>query len=119
MTTSAPFIILRKPCEEAVTWAASCLEQTGFRTVRTFDLQTARLGHLDYPCPHHGSSPCDCQMVVLLVYQADFPPATLVIHGSDVTSYIYLTNMPQQPAGAQLGANIRAVFEQVSQPPSR
>jgi hypothetical protein len=86
------------------------LEQSGFQPVRTFDLQAARLAHLDCPCPHHGTAQCNCQMVVLLVYKADYPPATLVIHGSDETSWFYLINLPQQAIGQLMENNIREVF---------
>lgn len=112
MSSSPPFVILRKPCAEAVAWAVDNLEKTGFRAVRTFDLQDARLAHLDCPCPHHGTSECNCQMVVLLVYLENYPPASMVIHGSDATSFIYLINMPQQPVGRQLETSIRLAFGQ-------
>ena len=110
MTATSPFIILHRPCEDAVTWAAHTLEKTGFRAVRTFDLQAARLAHLDCPCPHHGTAQCDCQMVVLLVYQGDNPPATMVVHGSDETSWFYLINIPQQQVEQNLEKNIQKVL---------
>ena len=106
MTATSPFIILRRPCDEAVRWAAHRLEQTGFRAVRTFDLQAARLAHLDCPCPHHGTAQCNCQMVVLLVYQGNSAPVTMVVHGTDETSWFYLINIPQQPVGQHLEKNI-------------
>jgi hypothetical protein len=107
MTATPPFAILHRPCDEAVAWAARKLELTGFQVVRTFDLQAARLAHLDCPCPHHGMSQCNCQMVVLLVYQGEHPPATMVIHGNDDTSWFYLINMPQQPIGQHLENSIQ------------
>jgi hypothetical protein len=110
MSATSPFVILRRPCGEAVAWAAQRLEQTGFQTVRTFDLQDARLAHLDCPCPHHGTEQCNCQMVVLLVYQGNYPPATMVIHGNDETSWFYLINMPQQHIGQQFEKNILDVL---------
>jgi hypothetical protein len=110
MTATSPFVILRKPCDEAVPWAARQLEHAGFQTMRTFDLQAARLAHLDCPCPHHGTEQCNCQMVVLLVYQENIPPTTLVIHGSDETSWFYLINTPQQPSGQLLEKNIQEVL---------
>ncbi|MCX6079552.1 MAG: hypothetical protein NTW32_08490 [Chloroflexi bacterium] len=106
MTNSSPFVILRQPCDEAVRWASRKLEQSGFQTVRTFDLQAARLAHLDCPCPHHGTSQCNCQMVVLLVYQGNSAPVTMVVHGTDETSWFYLINIPQQPVGQHLEKNI-------------
>ncbi len=110
MPTTSPFVILHKPCDEAITWAARKLEQAGLQTMRTFDLQAARLAHLDCPCPHHGTEQCNCQMVVLLVYQGDSPPVTMVIHGNDETSWFYLINTPQQPVGQNLEHNIQAAL---------
>ena len=106
MRNSSPFVILHKPCDEAVDWAVRRLEQGGFQAVRTFDLQAARLAHLDCSCPHHGTARCDCQMVVLLVYQGDSAPVTIVAHGTDETSWFYLTNIPHQPVGQHLEKNI-------------
>jgi hypothetical protein len=110
MTATSPFVILRRPCDEAVAWAILKLEQSRFQTMRTFDLRAARLAHLDCPCPHHGTAQCNCQMVVLLVYQENNPPTSLVIHGSEETSWFYLINTPQQPSGQLLEKNIREVL---------
>jgi len=112
MTATSPFVILRQPCDEAVAWATRKLEQSGLQTMRTFDLQAARLAHLDCPCPHHGTAQCNCQMVVLLVYQGDSSPTALVIHGSEETSWFYLINTPQQPIGQQLEKNIQEALHQ-------
>ena len=106
MRNSSPFMILHKPCDEAVDWASRRLEQGGFQAVRTFDLQAARLAHLDCPCPHHGTAQCNCQMVVLLIYQGNSSPVTMVVHGTDKTSWFYLINLPQQPVGQNLEKNI-------------
>ena len=68
--------------ERATNWVRSRLEQTGLHTYRSFDLQSARLGADDCVCPHHGTDACDCQLVVLLVYQdQQNAPATVVLHG--------------------------------------
>jgi hypothetical protein len=90
-----------------VAWAAQNLELAGLQSVRTFDLQAARPANLKTTCPQHGSQPCNCQMVVLLVYQADDPPATLVIHGSETNSWLYLINTPRQPVANNLEKYIR------------
>src|SRR5512133_3512020 len=114
MPTSSPFAVLRQPCDQAINWAASKLEQANFRAVRTFDLQVARMAHLDCTCPHHGTAQCNCQMVVLLIYQSNLPPATLVIHGNQETSWLYLINSPQQSIGTQLEKDIQEVLSSES-----
>jgi hypothetical protein len=110
MTASSSFLIIHKPCDQAVIWATFKLEQSGYQVIRTFDLQTARLTHPDYPCPRHGSIQCDCQMVVLLVYQAAIPPLTMAIHGTNKTSWFHFTNIQHQPAGLQLEKNLQALL---------
>jgi hypothetical protein len=87
MTNTPPFIILNKPCGESVAWAIHRLEQAGFQAVRTFDLQAARVSHLHCACPHHGTSQCNCQMIV---------------HGCDERSWFYLVNSPQQSIAQSL-----------------
>jgi hypothetical protein len=114
MPTTSPFAVLRQPCEQAINWAASKLEQANFRAVRTFDLQVARMAHLDCTCPHHGTEQCNCQMVVLLVYQNNFPPTTLVIHGNEEMSWLYIINTPQQPIGSPLERDIQEVLSSES-----
>lgn len=111
MPSSSPFAVLRQPCDQAINWATAKLEKANFRAMRTFDLQVARMAHLDCPCPHHGTEQCDCQMVVFLVYQNNFPPATLVIHGNEETSWLYLINTPQQSIDLQLEKDIQAVLQ--------
>lgn len=110
MTTTPPFAILNKACDEAALWVVRRLEQTGFHVVRTFDLQAARSAHLDCPCPYHGTAQCTCQMVVVLVYHGNRPPATMVIHGNDEASWFYLINIPQQHVGRRLEKNIQEVL---------
>lgn len=110
MSSSSPFTILSQPCDQAINWVVGKLEQANLRAIRTFDLQVARMAHLDCPCPHHGTEQCNCQMVVLLVYQNNFPPATLVIHGNEETSWLYLINSPQQPIGLQQEKAIQDVL---------
>ena len=79
----APFLIVEQNCDTALQWANQRLVGAGLRTVRTFDLQDARIGAHDCSCPHHGTEQCDCQMVVLLVYGNDKEPETLILHGSN------------------------------------
>src|SRR5512138_1147796 len=83
MSTLIPFLVLDQTCDQVQNSVNQLLAGAGFRVVRTFDLQVARLAHPDCPCPHHGTNECNCQMVVLLVYSKQEYPATLVIHGQD------------------------------------
>jgi len=51
------------------------------RVVKSFDLRSACASLTENACPHHGTSPCDCQLVVLLIYGAGNRPVSLILHG--------------------------------------
>jgi hypothetical protein len=91
-----PFLVLKKDCGEAVRWLSEHLTQSGLQVVQTFDLNTARLDHSLCTCPHHGTEQCDCQMVVLLVYDNGSSPASVVAHGHDGQTWFTLVDFPQQ-----------------------
>ena len=86
----SPFLIVEQNCDTALQWANQQLTGAGLRTVRTFDLQDARIGSHNCSCPHHGTEQCDCQMVVLLVYGNDKEPETLILHGSNGKTWLSL-----------------------------
>ena len=107
MNKPAPFLILKKDCREAIDWFSRQLDPAGLRVVKTFDFQTARAIHTDCPCPQHGTDRCDCQMVVLLVYEAGYPPASISVHGRDGITWFLLVSSSQKTTGAQYEARIQ------------
>ena len=107
MSALIPFLALDQTCEQVQAWASQQLTSAGFRIVRSFDLQIARLAHADCPCPHHGTEACNCQMVVLLVYGEHADPATLVIHGQDGKTWLSLTNPPLKHSDRHFESAIR------------
>ena len=54
----------------------------GGHALRSFDLQSARASsNGDCPCPHHHTTECTCQYVILIVYAAQAPlPRTVILH---------------------------------------
>ncbi len=98
----SPFLSINHPCDEALQWTKKQLLQAGLRPIQTFDLHTARHTLDDCPCPHHATSVCDCQMVVLLVYGNASEPVTLILHGNDGQTRISIADNPQQRADAKL-----------------
>jgi hypothetical protein len=106
MNTAFPSLTVEQPSEEAVRHIIGQLERVGLQVMQTFDLQKARTAHADCPCPHHGARECDCQIVVLLVYARDLPPASLIAHGHAGRTWFYLVNTPQQPADPSLEERI-------------
>jgi hypothetical protein len=111
----SPFLSVNQSCGKALQWTQTQLSQAGLRSVRTFDLHTARAGLHDCPCPNHGTEDCDCQMVILLVYgKADdvstplnTSPATLFLHGNDGQTWLSIADSPLQRADPKLIAGIR------------
>jgi hypothetical protein len=74
--------------------------------VRSFDLQTARLAHTHCVCNYHGTEKCDCQMIVLLVYEQQGQPLTMVVHSRNGQTQIEMVDTPQQRPGWHLKTTI-------------
>ncbi len=63
------------PCEQTLSVLLAIMPLHGIRLERSFDLRSALRDQLDCPCPHHGTTRCTCQYVVLLAYE----PATAAL----------------------------------------
>ncbi len=87
------------------------LSHVGLRLLQTFDLNDARLAATDCPCPHHGETGCDCQMVVLLVYGATAPPVTLILHSNDGRTWLSLVETPAQQAEPSICLSIARALQ--------
>jgi len=102
MHQTTPLLTLSTGWQKGISWVIRHLNQAGLQVVRSFDLQVARAAHLECNCPHHGTQLCDCQMVVLLVYDQQHPPAALVAHSRDGQTQLVLVDTPQQRPEHQL-----------------
>jgi len=111
MNTVPPFLTLNSSCDEALRWSSEKLTGSGLRVMQTFDLHTARHALEDCPCPRHGKSECDCQMIVLLVYNDAALPATLILHGNDGQTWLSLVDTPGQKTDVKLAAAIKNALE--------
>jgi hypothetical protein len=86
---------LRLGAEAAVQLTTAALERQQFRAVRNFDLRAA-LHSQDSPCtcPHHGTTDCQCNYVVLLTYdtaasnRSSQPEGRIVIHSHNGTTWL-------------------------------
>lgn len=83
---------IQRSCDEVAAGLAQTLAQNGYGVNRSFDLHAARAAHVNCTCPHHGTALCDCQLVVLLVYEQSKQPVTLLVHGRDGQSSISLAD---------------------------
>lgn len=108
---NSAFLMLEGPCDQAVDWLMIKLHQAGLWVVRTFDLQSTRQAQGACPCPHHGTDICDCQMMVLLVYQAHQGPVSIIAHGYNRRTWFSIVNTPQQRPDPHLDAMIRSLVE--------
>ena len=89
------------------------LVSAGLQVVRSFDLKAARAAQVDCACPHHGTVQCDCQMVVLLVYEQDSLPFTLVLHGHDGQTQIAFVDPIEKILSAHVAKMVMRVIFQV------
>ena len=96
MIQATPLLTLPIEGDKAVTQAIQSLNWAGMQVLRSFDLKMARSVHIDCACPHHGTEQCDCQMVVLLIYYQEHPPATLVAHSHHGQTQFALVDTPHQ-----------------------
>ncbi len=113
MNSTSPFMTLEKSGEEAIPWIIQLLENAGLEVMCTFNLQEARLSHPDCPCPHHGTETCTCQVSVLLAYYpSGQPPASLMVHSFEGTTWLYLMDIPERLAEHKLEALIRKTLIQ-------
>jgi hypothetical protein len=113
MSTLMSFLVLDQSCEQVLNWVSERLTRAGLSATQTFNLQVARLAHPDCLCPHHGSSSCTCQMVVLLVYKKHEDPSTLVIHGQEGRAWVSLAN----PAGRHSNQHLDNILRRILIPP--
>ncbi|MDP1713321.1 MAG: hypothetical protein Q8L41_01125 [Anaerolineales bacterium] len=111
MNMFSPFLTLDCSCDEALQWSSQNLMKSGLRVMRTFDLHTARHALKDCPCPHHGTSACDCQMLVLLVYGEALEPVTLILHGNDGQTWLSIADTPNQKTNIKTVAAIKNALE--------
>lgn len=107
MSILSPFLIVEQNCEEVLRLVRATLTEAGFRAVQTFDLQIARQAHLECQCPNHGTTNCNCQMLILLVYGKQENPATLILHSEEGSTGISLAGPANDHAVQNLGGIIR------------
>ena len=102
-----PLIKLNCTGDEAVFKVTDVLHGSGLRVMTSFDSQLTRTTVTPSVCPHHGTADCDCQIVILLIYDQDGQPATLFAHGQDGETWISLVVAPGQRPDAALENKIK------------
>lgn len=80
MNGQIPFRISFSDGETILRLITESLEETGLRVVKSFDLWSACGSLNSNVCSHHGNAPCDCRLVVLLLFGLGAKPVSLVLH---------------------------------------
>lgn len=81
-----PILVVNQACKCTVAQVTELFRSAGYAVVQSFDLLSA----ID------ARTRCICQMVVLLVYGKDGPPATVILDGNDISTSIFLENEPER-----------------------
>jgi hypothetical protein len=106
MSQTTKLLTVSLDSEAAVAKVIQHLSEDGLQVVRSFDLKTARSAHQHCVCNYHGTEQCDCQMIVLLVYEGQGQPLTMVVHSRNSQTQIEMVDTPQQRPGWHLKATI-------------
>lgn len=111
----SPFLSVDLSCETVVAQLKDCLGRAGVRVVQTFDLTSARIGLEGCSCPNHGTSQCNCQLIVLFLYQGQAAPLALTLHGNDGQTWLSLAGHSAHPSNAR---TLLAVRQALASPPA-
>ncbi|GIK37536.1 MAG: hypothetical protein BroJett011_13690 [Chloroflexota bacterium] len=103
-------ILLNTDSETAAQTVTAILARQGHRVLRSFDLRSALVAHPERVCPCHGTSPCNCQFVVLLVYGRAARPVVVIAHGHDQETSLQLVPDPQERPDPDLAGEVMAAI---------
>lgn len=110
MSATAAFLTVNQAWGDVFRWVSRQLGDAGLQVKQTFNLQVARQAQKDCGCPHHGSSQCNCQMLIMLVYRSMDRPITLTIEGFDASTWLSLVDVPGQRANPFFESLIRRLL---------
>ncbi|MBC8509668.1 MAG: hypothetical protein H8D34_32880 [Chloroflexi bacterium] len=110
MFQTTRIVNLAKDCETVIAQIGRHLGAIGMRIERSFDLQSACASNPDLTCPHHRDVPCDCQLVVLLVYDENGTPSSLVVRSHMGQTEINLVDSPNPKLGQELADLIHRIL---------
>ena len=94
MSQESRLISLNLDGNKAVENLSHRLTSDGMHVIRSVELQTALSAHENIPCPHHGLKQCDCQLIVLLVYDHRGSHLKIVAHSKDKKTHFSLIDPP-------------------------
>jgi hypothetical protein len=74
-------------CETTASQVMQVFVSAGYCVIKSFDLHSAIETHSQCLCPE---DICPCQMIVLLVYPKNYPPASLILDSDGLKTTISL-----------------------------
>jgi hypothetical protein len=107
----SPFLAVEQDCGRVLQWTIEQLTRAGLHTVQTFDLSTVRAGDGDCLCQDHGTSACDCQMVILFVYGQAGAPVALILHSKHGRTWLSFAEAPAAGCNPGLAESIQKQLE--------
>jgi hypothetical protein len=102
--------VLPEETNQVVDLLTQDLSRDEIQVTRSFDLQATRAVHVGCSCPHHGTDQCTCQLIVLLIYERQNPPITLVLEGRDGQTWVSLVMTPGEKVLPHLLDIIQAIL---------
>jgi hypothetical protein len=102
-------LVLNQDCNCTAEQVSDHLDAAGYSVMRSFDLISAQ----------QGCSNCNCQLIILLVYGQDGPPATLIFDGTKFSTSIFLDNDPERTLGARISALLSKIPGMEQSPESK
>lgn len=91
-------LMIALSCDETVAALTQTLHDVGLQTMISFDSRTVRMEKTVVvpPCPHHADRTCDCHTIILLVYDGQGQPITLLTHSQDGQAWVTLVRKTGQ-----------------------
>lgn len=109
--SSSPLMQFDRNCNQVIEESVNRLTRSGFTVVESFDLQIARANHTGCTCPQHGTDQCACQLAILLVYERDAFPVSLMVHGNQEWTEISIVETPDQKIKPALRTKIISTLQ--------
>lgn len=103
-------ILFNADAETTAKTVTTLLTRQGYRIIRTFDLRSVLAAQPDNMCPCHGTAPCTCQFVVLLVYADISEPAVVIAHGHDAETILRMVDDPVTRPNPDLALQVTAAM---------
>ncbi len=107
----SPFLAMQQDCDRVLQWTIEQLTRAGLQTMQTFDLNAARAGRGECLCQEHAAKKCDCQMVILFVYEQAGEPVGLILHGKQGQTRLSFAETPGAGRNPGLAKSIQKQLE--------